>query len=177
MTRRADESVGEASGGDAVPSWIGAVDPGDGAAAAILVAAAQLFSARSPSKVTLREIAEQAGVNYGLIHHYYGTKDAILAELIRHASEAGAASMQGTTSLVEALAALVDVNSSGTHIRMLASVILGDSAAARSFAASPAIRHLTALAAEAGGERPLVDPRIRAAALVSAVGAATRGST
>lgn len=168
MTRRDDRSVGEANGEAPVPSWLGAVDPADGAPAAILVAAAQLFSERSPSKVTLREIAERAGVNYGLIHHYYGTKDAILAELVRQSSATGAANMEGTTSLATALAALVDIQSTGAHIRMLASVILSDSAASRSFTASPAIRHLAGLAAEAGGERA-VDPKVQAVALVSAL--------
>lgn len=155
---------------DAAPAWLGEVD-GGGAAAAILVAAARLFSERSPSKVTLREIAELAGVNYGLIHHYYGTKDAILAELIRHGSEAGAVSMQGTTTVADALDALVDPNSAGAHIRMLAWVLLSDTEAARSFSASPAVRHLEAIA-DAGAHATAADPvdaKVFAVALVSAL--------
>jgi AcrR family transcriptional regulator len=155
----------------AVPPWLGDIDPAGGAASAILVAAAQLFSERSPSKVTLREIAERAGVNYGLIHHYYGTKDAIVSELIRRASEAGAASMAGTESIGDALRALVDVNSRGTHTRMLAWALLGDRDTAPRFTASPAVRHLTEVAARTppGAAAPDVDPQVLAAVLVSAL--------
>lgn len=50
---------------------------------AILVAAGELFATRGPSQVSLREVAERAGVNYGLIHHYFGTKEGLLIELMR----------------------------------------------------------------------------------------------
>ncbi len=149
------------------PSWLGDLDPDDGAASAILVAAARLFSERSPSKVTLREIAESAGVNYGLIHHYFGTKDAVLSQLIRRASAAGASAMAGTSTLPDALGSLVDVNSSGAHTRMLAWVLLSDTEAARSFTPSPAMRHLARVAAATGDGT--VDPNLLAAVLTSAL--------
>lgn len=56
---------------------------GRSTAEAILVAAGELFSTRGPSQVSLREVAERAGVNYGLIHHYFGTKEALMSELMR----------------------------------------------------------------------------------------------
>jgi AcrR family transcriptional regulator len=38
--------------------------------------------------VTVREIAERAGVNHGLVHHYFGSKPALLAAVLdRLASE------------------------------------------------------------------------------------------
>ncbi len=37
---------------------------------------------RAPSTVTGRELAEAAGVNYGLVHHYFGGKDAVFREAI-----------------------------------------------------------------------------------------------
>ena len=44
-----------------------------------LVAAARpLFASRGPSAVSLREVAAAAGVNYGLIYQYVGTKDDLL---------------------------------------------------------------------------------------------------
>jgi AcrR family transcriptional regulator len=154
-----------------VPPWLGDVDPAAGAPSAILLAAAQLFSERSPSKVTLREIAERAGVNYGLIHHYFGTKDAIVSELIRRASEAGAASMAGTESIGDALRALVDVNSPGTHTRMLAWALLSDRHAPARFTESPAVRHLAEMASRprAGADVPCADPQVLAAVLASAL--------
>ena len=44
---------------------------------ALLDAAARLLPDRAPSTVSGRELAHEAGVNYGLIHHYFGSKDAV----------------------------------------------------------------------------------------------------
>lgn len=42
--------------------------------AAVVDAATRLFAERGPHAVSLRDIAREAGVNYGLIHYYFGTK-------------------------------------------------------------------------------------------------------
>lgn len=42
---------------------------------ALIEAAAALFAERGVSGVSLREIAAQAGVNHGLIHRHFGTKE------------------------------------------------------------------------------------------------------
>lgn len=53
---------------------------GSGAARAALVdAAARLLVERPPTAISGRELATEAGVNYGLVHHYFGGKDAALA--------------------------------------------------------------------------------------------------
>jgi AcrR family transcriptional regulator len=49
----------------------------------VLTAAEKLFAARGPAAVSARDIAKAAGVNYGLIHRYFGTKDAVLVETIQ----------------------------------------------------------------------------------------------
>ncbi len=49
---------------------------------ALVSAAKELLPDRAPSSVTGRELAERAGVNYGLIHHYFGGKDAIFREAL-----------------------------------------------------------------------------------------------
>ncbi len=49
----------------------------------ILGAAAELFAERGPAAVSLREIAGCAGVNYGLVHRHFGTKDALLRRVLR----------------------------------------------------------------------------------------------
>jgi AcrR family transcriptional regulator len=36
-------------------------------------------------KITTRRIAEEAGVNIATLHYYYGTKEALLSEAVRHA--------------------------------------------------------------------------------------------
>jgi len=48
----------------------------------ILDAAEELFSKRDPNKVTVREIAERAGVTHPLVHQYVGSKAEILDAVI-----------------------------------------------------------------------------------------------
>jgi len=57
-----------------------AADGGPRAAAvtALVAAATRLFAAHGPDGVSLRAVAAEAGINYGLIHHYVGSKDDLL---------------------------------------------------------------------------------------------------
>ncbi len=61
----------------------------------ILAAAAELFAERGPAAVSLRAVAGRAGVNYGLVHRHFGTKDALLRRVLRREAD----------ELVEAIAA------------------------------------------------------------------------
>ncbi len=45
---------------------------------ALVEAAKQLLTLRAPGAIVGRDLADEAGVNYGLIHHYFGGKDAAL---------------------------------------------------------------------------------------------------
>lgn len=151
------------------PPWLGPIDDPDHPASAILVAAAELFGQRSPSAVSLREIARRAGVNYGLIHHYYGTKDAILAELLRRGSVNGAERMRDAGSVDDALVALTTPGERSSHARMLAWALLDGVDPAKLVAVSPTITRLSELiaAAERDGEGP--DPRVLAATTVATI--------
>jgi len=53
---------------------------------ALIDSAKTLMSMRSPRQVSGRELAQHAGVNYGLIHHYFGTKDNVFAEAVSEAT-------------------------------------------------------------------------------------------
>jgi len=44
----------------------------------LIAATAQLLGEIGPRTVSVRAIAERAGVNHGLVHHYFGGKDALL---------------------------------------------------------------------------------------------------
>ncbi len=44
----------------------------------LVEAGAELLSDREPSAISGRALAQMADVNYGLIHHYFGTKDEVL---------------------------------------------------------------------------------------------------
>src|SRR3954465_15607142 len=49
---------------------------------ALLDAAKRLLPERAPSTVSGRELAAEAGVNYGLVHHYFGNKDTGFREAL-----------------------------------------------------------------------------------------------
>lgn len=49
---------------------------------ALINAAILLFAQKGPAAVTTREIAETAGVNHGLIHRHFGSKEALLASAL-----------------------------------------------------------------------------------------------
>lgn len=44
----------------------------------LITATAQLLGEVGPRALSVRAIAERAGVNHGLVHHYFGGKDALL---------------------------------------------------------------------------------------------------
>lgn len=62
----------------------------EAAVAALVEAATRLFAASGPDGVPLRAVAAEAGVNYGLIHQYVGTKDDLLRLVARSVSESSA---------------------------------------------------------------------------------------
>ncbi len=49
----------------------------------ILAAARRLFSERPPGEVSTTEVAREAGVARGLLHHYFGTKRDLYLEVMR----------------------------------------------------------------------------------------------
>lgn len=65
----------------------------------LVLAAVDLLASRTPSSISGRQLANRAGVNYGLIHHYFGSASEVLAQasrLIRdqfYANESGPGSI------------------------------------------------------------------------------------
>jgi AcrR family transcriptional regulator len=57
---------------------------------ALIAAAAELFAARGPRAVSVREVAAAAGVNHGLVHHYFGGKDELVGAVLDHLAERAA---------------------------------------------------------------------------------------
>jgi AcrR family transcriptional regulator len=60
----------------------------DEARSKILEGAKRVFATRGPA-ATMAEVAEEAGVSQGLAYRYFESKEAILATLVKEASEAG----------------------------------------------------------------------------------------
>lgn len=65
-----------------VAEWRPTRPGASGAQEAILRAAADLFARKGPAKVTLREVAAEADVSYGLIHRFYRTKENLLVAVM-----------------------------------------------------------------------------------------------
>lgn len=57
---------------------------GEATRSALLDVALDLFAGRGFDGVGLREIADAAGVKHGMIRYYYGTKDQLWRESVRH---------------------------------------------------------------------------------------------
>lgn len=61
---------------------------GDEVRRALLASAARLFAVNDPGSVSLRAIANSAGVNYGLVHRHLGSKNDVVAATVRtHSSQ------------------------------------------------------------------------------------------
>ncbi|NUS59093.1 MAG: TetR/AcrR family transcriptional regulator [Streptomycetaceae bacterium] len=159
-------------------------DPQSPAPAQILAAATELFHERSPAAVSLREIARRAGVNYGLIHHYYGTKESVLAAVFRTSAQQGGRLLADAPDADAALARLA--RDPRAFARLLAWAVL-DSDTSKVFAEeSPAMHRIGELiaaewaaspGAAAGPDQPPpgdappggFDPRVVAATAVMTV--------
>ncbi|MDQ5893819.1 MAG: hypothetical protein QG596_80, partial [Actinomycetota bacterium] len=48
----------------------------------LLGVAEHIFASRAYASVSLQEIADEAGVTRSLIHHYFGSKDGLMAAVI-----------------------------------------------------------------------------------------------
>jgi AcrR family transcriptional regulator len=133
--------------------------------AAIVRAAATLFAAKGPDGVSLREVAAAAGVNYGLIHQYVGSKDDLLHLVFRSVSEHAAHDFTNATGVDEALALLMSDDAAATpYVRMLAWAILQGRDAGDLLGRSPALAVLVERLDGDGG-----DPRLVVAAVTSMV--------
>jgi AcrR family transcriptional regulator len=106
---------------------------------AVVAAAYALFQEQSPSTVSLRAIAARAGVNYGLIHRYFGTKEAVLGAVFEHQSAIGREIVRSTSNARDALRALYDHHPEAGYARMVAWAILDDADLSRFVSPSPAL--------------------------------------
>ena len=96
--------------------------------AALIDAAAELFAARGPSAVGVREIARHAGVNHGLVHRHFGSKEALLRAVMTSLSKRVSASI-GPPSPEERLTELLipifeQAEDTQQHWRILAMALL-----------------------------------------------------
>jgi AcrR family transcriptional regulator len=89
--------------------------------AALIAAGADLFARRGPSAVSVRQVAEAAAVNHGLVHKYFGSKEGLLREVLASLSLAAAQQVEQFDSIG---ALYEDDSPARRHGRILAYLIL-----------------------------------------------------
>lgn len=70
---------------------------------AVRAAAAELLAERGPREISVRDIADRAGVNHALVHRHFGTKDDLLRAVITDLSADVGASVAPEDDLVVVL--------------------------------------------------------------------------
>ena len=153
--------------------------------AALVAAATELFAARGPDGVSLREIAAHAGLNYGLIHQYVGSKDDLLRMVIAHSTQTTAARFAQAAGVGEALELLQGPIGTDrpAYPRLLAWAILQGRDPRELAGPAPALPQLIAMLPATSAEGPdhvpaasdhvpaapdlADDPRLRAAAIAA----------
>jgi AcrR family transcriptional regulator len=136
---------------------------------ALVAAATELFAAKGPARTSLREVAARAGVNYGLIHQYIGTKDDLLRLVVRQVS-LQTADRVATADSVDAL--VEDLVRAGLtpYLRMLARELLDGREPAELVRRSPAMAELVERLAVGGPpDTDRTEVAVRAVALMSLV--------
>ena len=151
-----------------LPPWIAqhiTEDP-EKPSGAILRAAAELMAEHSPSSVSLREVAARAGVNYGLIHRHFGTKDRLLVALFQEFVLYGGQYIRSSDTIHEAIEGTFTADQGG-WARIFSWVALDGVAPEQTFrdtSIMAAFQELIASEWEAGGPAPArrerFDPRV-----------------
>ncbi len=143
---------------------------------AVCEAGAELFAERGPGAVSSREIAARAGVNYGLLHRHFGSREALTSAIMIHLSEAlGRAMENGRRSGRSVFAILAEQPG---YARALAGAALDGFDMATLQDAHPILDRLVPFVSGGAGvgEAPLEDRAAVAAACAAFLGWAVFGS-
>lgn len=96
--------------------------------AALIETATRLFAERGPAGVGVREIAAEAGVNHGLIHRHFGSKEGLLQAVMKDLSDKAVREIGEATegeSVADVLVPLLaDTSAAQAHWRILARAML-----------------------------------------------------
>src|SRR5258708_24888134 len=89
----------------------------------VIDATLSLWSAKGPAEVSLRAIAAQAGVNYGLVYRHFRTKEAVIRAAMDRVVARSMMYTEDCTDLADAVDSVLP-RSTGAHARLLAWAIL-----------------------------------------------------
>jgi AcrR family transcriptional regulator len=85
----------------------------------IINATLSLWTAQGPAELSMRSIASRAGVNYGLVHRHFGTKDAVIRATMERVVLRSLEFIQGSDNLQSAVERILPL-STGAHARLVA---------------------------------------------------------
>jgi AcrR family transcriptional regulator len=89
----------------------------------IIDATLSLWASKGPAELSLRSIAARAGVNYGLVHRHFGTKEAVIRAAMDRVVVRSVQFIEGSEDLVDAMDKVLPP-STGAHARLLAWSVL-----------------------------------------------------
>jgi len=92
---------------------------------ALLDAAARLLAVNPPEEVSLRGIAREAGVNHGLVHRHFGTRDDLIDRLLERTARKWTAELEAIGDYEAAIELIFGSDDdaeagAGTWLRLLA---------------------------------------------------------
>lgn len=120
---------------------------------ALLEAALALMAERGPAKVPLRDIAERAGVNFGLVYQYVGTRDDVLREVYQRAAAKSAIRFEDIAGLDDAIALMMSLPDEHQVGRMIGWAALEGAYPSDVLGRSPALEHVARLVENESGRR------------------------
>jgi TetR/AcrR family transcriptional regulator, repressor for neighboring sulfatase len=133
---------------------------------ALLDAATELFSEQGPKAVSVRQIAAHAGVNHGLVHRHFGSKEALLravlddlaANILREAQGTGDANDAKARPFFElADRALEALRRHPAYFRVLARAVLDGDRTTEIQSSFPLVSRLVELARRAQAEGDIAE--------------------
>ena len=77
--------------------------------AALVAAADDLFGAKGPDQVSVRDVAARAGVNHALLHRHFGSKEQLLHDVLVHHAAQFRSSAEGVADPGEAVTRMFEV--------------------------------------------------------------------
>lgn len=143
----------------------------------ILDSAQELFAKRGPRAVTVRQVAEHAGVSHALVHKYFGSKDELITAVMQRVDVSRAATARRSESLRDAYQTLFpNVMAQRDHSMMLVRSAMEGAEYVSLTERIQATTAMIALARKtvASGARPSppprdIDPRVLVSAITSMV--------
>ena len=139
---------------------------------AMLDAAERLFSEQGFTAVSVRDIADAAGVSHALVHRYLGSKEEIYRAVLQRNEDVMLAAAGATGDLDEALSLMYreGLAHHRDYLRLIAHSALHGLSYESTIGRFPATERLIELAEERAaraGTTPEVPPRVVVAAIVS----------